>query len=102
MADSDGGRETVVGEVLRRAGGQLDPDLCRTFAAHTETILAALDTDDIFAVTLAREPAPRRAVSAEEIDRACLAFASFADLKGRLLFGHSLHVADSRSALHSC
>jgi hypothetical protein len=89
----DGGVAAAVREVQRHAGGQLDPDVCLGFVAHSEAIFSALGTDDVLAAALAREPAPHRKVSAAEIDRVCGAFATFADLKGRFLLGHSTHVA---------
>lgn len=93
MAHDDGGVAAAVREVQRHAGGQLDPDVCLSFAAHGEAIFAALETDDVLAAALACEPAPRRVASADGIDRVCGAFATFADLKGRFLLGHSTHVA---------
>jgi HD-GYP domain-containing protein (c-di-GMP phosphodiesterase class II)/DNA-binding CsgD family transcriptional regulator len=93
MAHYDGGPQAALDGVRRLAGGQLDPQMCTGFAMHGEQLLAALDSDDILAAAVAREPAPRMVVSAGEIDRVCAAFATFADLKGRLLLGHSMHVA---------
>jgi HD-GYP domain-containing protein (c-di-GMP phosphodiesterase class II) len=48
----------------------------------------------MLATALAAEPPPSMTVPAAELDRVCAAFASFADLKGRFLLGHSSHVAE--------
>ena len=94
MAHYDGGAPAAARHVARRAGGQLDPDMCAGFAANIEPVLAALDTPDMLATALASEPPPRLTVPASELDRVCSAFASFADLKGTHLLGHSSHVAE--------
>lgn len=93
MAHSDGGRRAAEEEVARRAGGHLDPDICACFAANVEAILGALDAPDMLAAAVTGEPPPAITVPEEELDRVCSAFASFADLKGRFLLGHSAHVA---------
>jgi HD-GYP domain-containing protein (c-di-GMP phosphodiesterase class II)/DNA-binding CsgD family transcriptional regulator len=81
-------------EVARRAGGHLDPAMCRVFGANADEILGVLDLPDMLAAAIEREPAPRITVMRSDLDRVCSAFASFADLKGRYLLGHSTHVAE--------
>lgn len=93
MAHYDGGAEAARQAVARRAGGQLDPDVCAAFAASSEQLLARLQASDMLAAALAAEPPPAAKVPAEERERVCVAFATFADLKGRFLLGHSSHVA---------
>ena len=93
MAHYDGGPQAAVHEVARRAGGHLDPDICASFAANVESILGALEAPDMLAAAIASEPAPPITAPAGNLDRVCSAFASFADLKGRFLLGHSEHVA---------
>jgi HD-GYP domain-containing protein (c-di-GMP phosphodiesterase class II) len=93
MAHSEGGPEAAAGAVARGAGGQLDPELCEVFARRSDAIMAELDTDDVLARAAELEPAPQRIVSPAAIERVCSAFATFADLRGRLLLGHSHHVA---------
>lgn len=93
MADSGGGPQSAAEAVARRAGNHLDPGICASFAANTESILGALDAPDMLASALAGEPPPAMTVPASDLDRVCSAFASFADLKGRFLLGHSAHVA---------
>jgi HD-GYP domain-containing protein (c-di-GMP phosphodiesterase class II) len=105
MAHSHGGCEAAAQEVARRAGGHLDPDICASFAANREPILGALDAPDLLAAAVAAEPPPRITVPARDLDRVCSAFASFADLKGRFLLGHSAHVAglaDRAAVLIGC
>ncbi len=94
MAHYDGGDQEAVREVRRRAGGQLDPDLCGAFVAAADAILNPLAADDILVQAREFEPEPRRSVEGKEIEAVCAAFASFADLKGRYLLGHAGHVAE--------
>jgi HD-GYP domain-containing protein (c-di-GMP phosphodiesterase class II) len=94
MAHYEGGGQAALRHVTRRAGGHLDPDICAVFAVNIEAILSALDAPDMLAGALAAEPPPPITVPAGDLDRVCSAFASFADLKGRFLLGHSAHVAE--------
>jgi len=94
MAHYDGGANAAVAHVARRAGGHLDPDVVASFMADSATILGALDAPDMLAAAIACEPPPRMTVRLNDLDRVCSAFASFADLKGRYLLGHSAHVAE--------
>lgn len=94
MAHFDGGQQAAAHAVARRAGRQLDPDICATFAANIESITGALDTPDLLATAVAAEPPPAITVSARNLDRVCSAFATFADLKGKFLLGHSTHVVE--------
>lgn len=94
MVHHQAGPRAAAREVARRAGGQLDPEMCAAFAAHTDEILGVLELPDMLAAVIDREPPPRIAVRREDVDRVCSAFASFADLKGRYLLGHSAHVAE--------
>jgi HD-GYP domain-containing protein (c-di-GMP phosphodiesterase class II)/DNA-binding CsgD family transcriptional regulator len=93
LAHFEGGGAAAVSGVQARCGTQLDPDMCRVFAAESEAIVAALEEPDMLAAALACEPPPTLSVPAGELDRVCEAFASFADLKGRYLLGHSANVA---------
>jgi len=94
MAHYDGGGQAAALHVARRAGGHLDPGICASFAANLELILDALEAPDMLAAALAAEPPPRITVSVGDLDRVCSAFATFADLKGTFLLGHSAHVAE--------
>ncbi|HUB75581.1 MAG TPA: HD domain-containing phosphohydrolase [Solirubrobacteraceae bacterium] len=90
----DGGSPAAAREVARRAGGHLDPEVCDAFANQVEWILAVLDDPDMLAAVIHAEPPRRVTVQAGDLDRVCRAFATFADLKGRYLLGHSAHVAE--------
>jgi HD-GYP domain-containing protein (c-di-GMP phosphodiesterase class II) len=94
MVHHQAGAQTAVHEGARRAGGHLDPAICATFADNAEQILSVLDSPDMLAAVIDQEPPPRMTVWRSDLDRVCAAFASFADLKGRFLLGHSSHVAE--------
>ncbi|MGZ4176456.1 MAG: HD domain-containing phosphohydrolase [Solirubrobacteraceae bacterium] len=94
MAEYEGGAPAAVKRVTREAGGRLDPDMCRAFVADCEPLLAALEEPDMLAAALSCEPPPELTVPAGGLDRVCSAFATFADLKGRFLLGHSTRVAE--------
>ena len=67
------------------------------FAAHGRDF-AALESQDLLAAAIAAEPPPAARAGAAGLDRMCLAFGAFADLKGTHLLGHSLHVAELADA----
>jgi HD-GYP domain-containing protein (c-di-GMP phosphodiesterase class II)/DNA-binding CsgD family transcriptional regulator len=94
MVHHQAGAQAAAQEVARRAGGHLDPAVCGTFAASADEILSVLDSPDMLAAVIDQEPAPRMTVRRSDLHRVCAAFASFADLKGRFLLGHSTHVAE--------
>lgn len=94
MAEYEGGAAAAVERVRREAGGRLDPEICASFSANHEPVLAALDDPDMLAAALSSEPPPELTVAAGGLDRMCSAFAAFADLKGRFLLGHSTRVAE--------
>lgn len=62
LAQIAGGTERAVGEVLRRRGGHLDPDVAGVFLAHAPAILEAACQTDLLAAVLDREPAPHPTV----------------------------------------
>ncbi|MCE5288117.1 MAG: LuxR C-terminal-related transcriptional regulator [Nocardiaceae bacterium] len=90
LAAATGGRELAVAEVRARAGGQLDPALAARFEA---SVLDVVEHPDLVAAVVAAEPGERSKVAFGNVDRLCLTFAMVADLKGRYLLGHSMHVA---------
>jgi HD-GYP domain-containing protein (c-di-GMP phosphodiesterase class II)/DNA-binding CsgD family transcriptional regulator len=93
MAHATGGAPAARAEIARRAGGHLDPALCAAFLASAEEILAPIDAaDDLALAVRAAEPPPVAALT--ELGRPCGALATFADLKGSHLAGHSPHVAE--------
>ncbi|MEU1546876.1 HD domain-containing phosphohydrolase [Nocardia sp. NPDC005745] len=81
----------VLGELRRRAGGHLDPDLVAVCDA--DALRAVLDVPDLLAAVLAAEPGAQATLPSTELDRPGLALAMVVDLKGRYLLGHSAHVA---------
>jgi HD-GYP domain-containing protein (c-di-GMP phosphodiesterase class II) len=94
IAHFSGGAPAAREKVARRAGGQLDPDLCAEFALHCDAVLGPLEAPDMLAAVLAAEPSPAAIVDTSELGRLCLALAIFTDLKGLHLIGHSPHVAE--------
>ena len=94
FAHAEGGRSGALANVKRRAGGQLDPDLCARLVADADAVFARLDTADALSAVIDAEPPPAMTMPASEIGELCLAFAAFADLKGTHLLGHSTHVAE--------
>jgi HD-GYP domain-containing protein (c-di-GMP phosphodiesterase class II) len=87
------GGEPLAGRLIaERAGGQLDPAVCRIFLREREEILRDVRADALHARLLAAEPRPHRAAarSAREV---ALVLADFADLKSTFTLGHSRAVA---------
>jgi HD-GYP domain-containing protein (c-di-GMP phosphodiesterase class II) len=71
----------------------LDPSICVAFVGAAEEILAQIEScEELVEAVCAAEPAPVLSVPINEIDGPCLALATFADLKGLYLVGHSPHV----------
>lgn len=93
IAHATGGVTAARAEIARRSGGHLDPSICEAFAGAAEEILAQIEScEDLVESVCAAEPAPVLSVPVNEIDGPCLALATFADLKGLYLGGHSPHV----------
>lgn len=93
LAHAKGGEPAAISEVVRRAGGHLDPELARAFAADAPKVLAPLSEPDAVASAVAAEPPPYVMVSAEEVSGLCAVLGRFVDLKSKWLVGHSEHVA---------
>ncbi|CAL9591938.1 3'3'-cGAMP-specific phosphodiesterase 3 [Nocardiopsis dassonvillei] len=93
LAHERGGEPAAVSEVVRRAGGQLDPALARAFATDAAKVLAPLCEPDAVVSVVAAEPPPYATVSAGEVSGLCAVLARFVDLKGKWLVGHSERVA---------
>jgi HD-GYP domain-containing protein (c-di-GMP phosphodiesterase class II) len=95
IAHALGGVAAARSEIARRAGGHLDPSLCEVFLAGVDEILAPIEqADDLVDAVRAAEPAPALWFSAVDLERPCTALATFADLKGFHLIGHSPHVTE--------
>ncbi|WP_030912760.1 HD domain-containing phosphohydrolase [Streptosporangium amethystogenes] len=93
LSHARGGEPAAISEVVRRAGGHLDPELARAFAADAPKVLAPLGEPDAVASAVAAEPPPYVTLSAEEVPGLCAVLGRFVDLKSRWLVGHSEHVA---------
>ncbi|HEV2059584.1 MAG TPA: HD domain-containing phosphohydrolase [Solirubrobacteraceae bacterium] len=93
LACAAGGVAAAQAEVRRRAGGHLDPELCRRFVEHAEEVLEPLSAADMLTAVAEAEPRPTATLPADHLNRVCIAFAAFADLKGTHLVGHSTRVA---------
>ncbi|MBV8762469.1 MAG: HD domain-containing protein [Deltaproteobacteria bacterium] len=94
LAVTRAGRDAAVAMAKRRAGGQLDPALVRTFAAHADELLAIIDSASVWDRFLAAEPRPHLTASEARTDDVARAFAHFADLKSTWTLGHSTGVAE--------
>ncbi|HET8536022.1 MAG TPA: HD domain-containing phosphohydrolase [Solirubrobacteraceae bacterium] len=94
FAEFESGRAGAVTNVEQRSGGQLDPDICACFLAHSDEVFDRLDAADVLAAVIEAEPPPAVRVPVSELQDVCVVFATFADLKGRHLLGHSLRVAE--------
>ena len=95
IAHAVGGVAAARAEIGRRAGGHLDPSLCEVFLASAEEVLAPIEAaDDLVDAVHAAEPAPVLLLSRADLERPCAALATFADLKGSHLIGHSPHVTE--------
>jgi HD-GYP domain-containing protein (c-di-GMP phosphodiesterase class II) len=92
-----GGAERAVRLVRERAGGAFDPELAACLADHADEILA-LDEQESWQETLAREPRPPLMLAGEGLDRALAAMGNFADLISPYLAGHSAGVAELAAA----
>lgn len=80
-------------ELVRRAGGHLDPEIARVAVAAGAGLLQPLDAADLLSEVLAREPAPVAVVAGDAAPRLCRVLGTVADLKSTHLLGHSSFVA---------
>lgn len=83
-------------EVERRAGGELDPALVRTFRDIAGALFPSLK-EGVFTLFLEAEPAPRWWLALDAMKPIALAFARYADLKSTFTLGHSTGVAELAS-----
>ncbi|HUO72166.1 MAG TPA: HD domain-containing phosphohydrolase [Solirubrobacteraceae bacterium] len=95
IAHAIGGVAAARAEIARRSGGQLDPFLCDAFLANADEVLAPIEAaQDLVEAVHSAEPPPVVSISPAGLERTCLALATFADLKGTHLIGHSPHVTE--------
>ncbi len=89
-----GGVRAALALARERAGTQFDPGLVAVLDHGAATVFADLDTTPTWATVIEAEPALRRRLEGDEVDRALGAVADFVDLKSPYTLGHSRGVAD--------
>jgi len=92
------GVEGAVGVARQRRGTQFDPALVDSFTARPAAVLADLDRIRAWDEVIALDPGLGCPLADDQLDRALLAFADFADLKSPSRLGHSRAVAELASA----
>jgi HD-GYP domain-containing protein (c-di-GMP phosphodiesterase class II) len=88
------GGDALASEMIeRRAGGQLDPQVVKSFRKSASELLAPARGEDVWQKFLDAEPAPRRRLD-DELDREFSnVLADVGDLKSPFTLGHSRAVA---------
>ena len=79
--------------VEKRASGQFDPAIAKTFLAAAPALFAELEVPDVWSATLAAEPGSNLWLEDAHIDTALEALADFTDIKSTFTLGHSRGVA---------
>lgn len=87
------GKRTALDLILPRKGGQFCPECIALLESDHETLLDGLDAPSCWEGYLDHEPGAPRVLDADAIDKACTAYADYADQKSGYLLGHSRHVA---------
>jgi putative nucleotidyltransferase with HDIG domain len=98
IAHHRGGRANALEVVKKRAGGQFDPAVARTFAREAGDLFAAIEGSSAWESFLEAEPKPHSRANAARFDDVALTFARVADLKSVWTLGHSPGVARLASA----
>jgi HD-GYP domain-containing protein (c-di-GMP phosphodiesterase class II)/DNA-binding CsgD family transcriptional regulator len=93
IAHHRAGRASALEVVRKRAGGQFDPAIAKTFARHADELFDAIERESMWESFLDAEPEPHATASSTRIDDVALAFARVADLKSAFTLGHSSGVA---------
>ena len=93
VAHRVGGVAGATALARRRAGRQFDPDLAALLCADAAEIFGGLDSAPAWRTVIAAEPALAVELSAEQLDHALEAIASFVDLKSPFMLGHAVTVA---------
>jgi HD-GYP domain-containing protein (c-di-GMP phosphodiesterase class II)/DNA-binding CsgD family transcriptional regulator len=93
IAHHRAGRASALAVVKKRAGGQFDPAIARTFAREAGGLFEAIEGDSLWERFLEVEPRPHATANAARVDDVALAFAQVADLKSVWTLGHSSGVA---------
>jgi HD-GYP domain-containing protein (c-di-GMP phosphodiesterase class II) len=99
IAHHRAGRSRAVEVLKKRAGGQLDPALVKTFTREAGSLFDRIEQKSAWESFLEAEPGPHATASTMRFDDVALAFAQVADLKSVWTLGHCSGVARlSRSA----
>jgi HD-GYP domain-containing protein (c-di-GMP phosphodiesterase class II) len=93
IAHHRAGRATAVEVVKKRAGGQFDPAIARTFVREAGGLFDAIERPSLWEHFLELEPEPHATADAARFDDVALAFARIADLKSVWMLDHSSGVA---------
>jgi HD-GYP domain-containing protein (c-di-GMP phosphodiesterase class II) len=88
-----GGDALATEMVQRRAGGQLDPKIVRSFCKNASALLGPVRGEDVWRKLLDAEPHPRREIDDKLDQELVSALADVADLKSPFTLGHSRGVA---------
>jgi HD-GYP domain-containing protein (c-di-GMP phosphodiesterase class II) len=98
IAHHRAGRASAVEVVKKRAGGQFDPAIAKTFIDEAGALFAAIERESLWEYFLEVEPEPHATANAARFDDVALGFARVADLKSVWTLGHSSGVAELAGA----
>jgi HD-GYP domain-containing protein (c-di-GMP phosphodiesterase class II) len=93
IAHHRAGRASALEVVTKRAGGQLDPAIAKTFTREAHALFEAIEGESLWERFLDLEPEPHTTANPARVDDVALAFARVADLKSVWTLGHSTGVA---------
>jgi HD-GYP domain-containing protein (c-di-GMP phosphodiesterase class II) len=93
IAHHRAGRATAIEVVRKRAGGQFDPAIAKTFTREAGALFDAIEREPLWEAFLEAEPEPHATASSSRFDDVALAFARVGDLKSVWTLGHSTGVA---------
>jgi HD-GYP domain-containing protein (c-di-GMP phosphodiesterase class II)/DNA-binding CsgD family transcriptional regulator len=93
IAHHRAGRTMAVEVIRKRAGGQFDPAIVKTFLEHSSALFDAVEGPSIWESFLEAEPRPHATADAKRFDDVASAFAGVGDLKSVWTLGHSPGVA---------
>jgi HD-GYP domain-containing protein (c-di-GMP phosphodiesterase class II)/DNA-binding CsgD family transcriptional regulator len=89
IAHHRGGRPAALAVLNKRAGGQFDPFLVKTFLGDADALFSAIEHASAWDAFLAAEPEPYVTADGARLDDVALAFGRIADLKSVFTLGHS-------------
>lgn len=94
-----GDLEAAVGEMIRRAGGHIDPTIAALASRDARELSGLVAADDLWERFLAAEPGEMLVVSAARLEEIAAAMGRMADLKSIFMLGHSGGVAAKAAVL---